>query len=84
MSGTLRGASSADRVAVKDFRPALMIDSGAWKGGFSEDIMAGVRTRSFGCGGGCAWWCCDVGALRSGRKACVRRIGWRRRVLMTS
>ena len=48
VSGTLRGASSAERVAVKDFRPALTMDSGAWNGGFNEDIMAGVRTRSFG------------------------------------
>lgn len=48
VSGTLRGASSAERVDVKDFRPALTMDSGAWKGGFSDAIIAGVRRKSFG------------------------------------
>jgi hypothetical protein len=57
VSGTLRGASSADKVAVKDFRAALTMDSGAWNGGFSDGIMAGVKTRSFGCGGGFGWYC---------------------------
>lgn len=52
VTGTPRGASSAEREDVKAAKAALMVDSGAWKGGLRDGIMAEVRRRSFGVGAG--------------------------------
>jgi hypothetical protein len=59
-----------------------MIASEAWKGGLMEEIMEGVKTRTLG-----GTQRSPMGLrrdVRSGRKAWMVRMGWRRWVLKRS
>jgi hypothetical protein len=76
-----RGRSSAVRTSVNAERAEQTVASGAWKGGLIEEMMDGVKTRTFG------GWNFSAGprrAVRRGRKAWIVRIGWRRWVLNRS
>jgi hypothetical protein len=83
-----RGDSSDLSTDVKAFKPPTSVDSGAWKAGLREGIMEGVRIRTDGFGPFCLLGCrceCERGKdVRSGKKACIVRIGVRRRVLRRS
>lgn len=61
-------------------------DSGAWKAGERLGIMEGVRTRTEAFGVDVGVWLCEYvgGEVNRGRKACVVRIGLRRRLLIRS
>lgn len=83
MTGIPSGRSSAVSTSVKAARAEQTVASGAWKGGLMEEMMEGVKTRTFGDGRSLS-----VAGLRRvvrrGRKAWIVRIGWRRWVLKRS
>jgi hypothetical protein len=81
VTGIDNGRSSAVRTSVKALSAEQTVASGAWKGGLMEEMMDGVKTRTFG-----GVFSADVPrrAVRSGRKAWIVRIGWRRWVLKRS
>lgn len=84
-----KGASSALRTEVRALREAMSVDSGAWKAGFREVIMEGVRMRTEGLGMSCLVFGCRCGCgsgreVRSGRNTCRISIGVRSRVLRRS
>lgn len=70
------------RTSVKAESAEQTVASGAWKGGFMEEIMDGVKTRTLG-GSHLSPTGCRR-EVRSGRKAWIVRIGWRRWVLKRS
>lgn len=87
VTGILRGASSALNTEEREVRAEFIRDSGAWKAGFKEDIIEGVRRRIEGLRGadvGCGPGCVRGRDCRSGRKVWRVRIGVRRRVLRRS
>jgi hypothetical protein len=58
---------------VKADRAEQTVASGAWKGGFMDDVMEGVKTRTLGGGFSAAE---EVSlAVRSGRNAWMVRMG---------
>lgn len=66
---------------MKADRAEHTVASGAWNGGLMEEMMDGVKTRTLG------GWNFSAGlrrAVRSGRNACIVRMGWRRWVLKRS
>lgn len=48
VTGMDNGLSSPARTSVKADRAEQTVASGAWKGGFMDDMMEGVKTRTFG------------------------------------
>lgn len=66
---------------MKAERAEHTVASGAWKGGFMDEMTDGVKTSTLGGDFSPA----DVSlAVRRGRKACMVRMGWRRCVLKRS
>lgn len=64
------------RTSVKADRAEQTVASGAWNGGFSDEIIDGVKTRTFGFTGSSA-----VGrslVVRSGKNAWIVRMGCKR------
>jgi hypothetical protein len=83
VTGIPSGRSSAVSTSVNAERAEQTVASGAWNGGLMEEMMEGVKTRTLGLGlslseGGLRR------AVRSGRKAWIVRIGWRRWVVNRS
>jgi hypothetical protein len=50
MTGIEAGASSEVSDWANAVRAAVVIDSGMWKAGFKEEIIAGVSNKTFGFG----------------------------------
>jgi hypothetical protein len=48
VTGMASGRSSAARTSVNAERAEQTVASGAWKGGLMEEMIEGVKTRTFG------------------------------------
>lgn len=83
VTGMDNGLSSPARTSVNADRAEQTVASGAWNGGFIEDMIEGVKTRTFGCGFSAPEEEVSL-AVRRGRNAWMVSIGWRRCVLKRS
>lgn len=82
VTGMSRGRSSAVNTSVKAERAAHTVASGAWNGGLIDEMIDGVKTRTFG-----GIHFSPIGWRRevsSGRNACIVIMGCRRWVLKRS